>query len=158
MPMKWKNMRPIGTGWIEWVNVVDGTNAVLCRSQWSAGETRHWSPTHRGYAGDCWATERQVQAHSRLRYNWINTAASRVACMTDLFSRNGSAFGLGVDSPLKSYALSPRVLQLKAMAKTLQRNAVDARAAANPETYCGFLHDLRACFEEPESKDVRVSR
>jgi hypothetical protein len=59
--------------------------------------------------------------------------------------------------PLKSYALSPRTLQLKTIAKTLQRNAVDARAAANSETYRGFLNDLRGCFEEPESKDVRVS-
>ncbi|KAG6598056.1 nadph-dependent diflavin [Phytophthora cinnamomi] len=57
--------------------------------------------------------------------------------------------------PFKSFALSPRTLQLKAMAKTLQRNAVDARAAVNPETYRGFLSDLRSCFEEPESKDVR---
>ncbi|KAF1794958.1 hypothetical protein GQ600_19314 [Phytophthora cactorum] len=59
-------------------------------------------------------------------------------------------------TPLKSYALSPRTLQLKAMAKTLQRNAVDARAAVNPETYRCFLDDLRGCFEAPESKDVRV--
>ncbi|KAL4108681.1 hypothetical protein PRIC1_000391 [Phytophthora ramorum] len=57
--------------------------------------------------------------------------------------------------PLKSYALSPRTLQLKAMAKTLQRNAVDARAAANPETYRKFLNDLQSCFEVLESKDVR---
>ncbi|POM75308.1 Hypothetical protein PHPALM_7606, partial [Phytophthora palmivora] len=57
--------------------------------------------------------------------------------------------------PLQSYALSPRTLQLKAMAKTLQRNAVDARAAVNPETYHGFLNDLRGCFEASESKDVR---
>ncbi|KAG6961473.1 hypothetical protein JG687_00007694 [Phytophthora cactorum] len=41
------------------------------------------------------------------------------------------------------------------MAKTLQRNAVDARAAVNPETYRCFLDDLRGCFEAPESKDVR---
>ncbi|KAG3114816.1 hypothetical protein PI124_g6439 [Phytophthora idaei] len=58
-------------------------------------------------------------------------------------------------TPLKSYALSPRTLQLKAMAKTLQRNAVDARAAVNPETYRCFLDDLRGCFEAPESKDVQ---
>lgn len=58
-------------------------------------------------------------------------------------------------SPLKSYSLSPRTLQLKAMAKTLQRNAVDARAAADSDTYRRFLEDLRDCFETPESKDVR---
>ncbi|ETP26442.1 hypothetical protein F441_00844 [Phytophthora nicotianae CJ01A1] len=58
-------------------------------------------------------------------------------------------------APLKSYALSPRTLQLKAMAKTLQRNAVDARAAVNPETYHCFLNDLQGCFEAPDSKDVR---
>ncbi|KAE9046933.1 hypothetical protein PR003_g1289 [Phytophthora rubi] len=57
--------------------------------------------------------------------------------------------------PFKSFALSPRILQLKAMAKTLQRNAVDARAAVNPETYCGFLSDLRSCFEGTGSNDVR---
>ncbi|KAG7375887.1 hypothetical protein PHYPSEUDO_014914 [Phytophthora pseudosyringae] len=55
----------------------------------------------------------------------------------------------------KSYALSPRTLQLKAMAKTLQRNAVDARAAVDSETYRCFLDDLRGCFEAHESKDVR---
>lgn len=58
--------------------------------------------------------------------------------------------------PLKSYALSPRSLQLKALAKTVQRNAVDARAAVKPETYDGFLNDLQRCFEAPESRDVRV--
>ncbi|CAI5724760.1 unnamed protein product [Peronospora destructor] len=57
--------------------------------------------------------------------------------------------------PLKSYALSPRTLQLRAMAKALQRNVVDARAAVKPETYQIFLNDLRDCFEAPESKDVR---
>ncbi|GMF33301.1 unnamed protein product [Phytophthora fragariaefolia] len=41
------------------------------------------------------------------------------------------------------------------MAKTLQRNAVDARAAVDPETYYGFLKDLRNCFAEPDSKDTR---
>ena len=59
--------------------------------------------------------------------------------------------------PLKSYALSPRTLQLKAMANTLQRNVVDARAAVKSETYQDFLNDLRGCFEAPESNDVRVS-
>ncbi|UIZ27404.1 hypothetical protein KXD40_005766 [Peronospora effusa] len=69
--------------------------------------------------------------------------------------------GIGVLSgwvdvlPLKSYALSPRTLQLRAMAKVLQRNVVDARAAVKPETYQVFLNDLRGCFEAPESKDVR---
>ncbi|KAI9906015.1 hypothetical protein PsorP6_013676 [Peronosclerospora sorghi] len=58
--------------------------------------------------------------------------------------------------PLKSYALSPRTLQLKAMAKTLQRNAVDARAAVKPETYQTFLKDLRELFEAHDSKVVRV--
>ncbi|KAK1941653.1 hypothetical protein P3T76_006717 [Phytophthora citrophthora] len=58
-------------------------------------------------------------------------------------------------SPLKSYSLSPRTLQLKAMAKTLQRNAVDARAAADSDIYRRFLEDLQDCFETPESKDAR---
>ncbi|KAI9993958.1 hypothetical protein PInf_016487 [Phytophthora infestans] len=57
--------------------------------------------------------------------------------------------------PFKSYALSPRTLQLKVMAKTLQRNAVDARAAVHPEIYRCFLDDLQGCFEAPESNDVR---
>ncbi|CAH0476468.1 unnamed protein product [Peronospora belbahrii] len=57
--------------------------------------------------------------------------------------------------PLKSYALSPRTLQLRAMAKTLQRNAVDARAAVKRETFQAFLNDLRGCFEAPDSQDVR---
>ncbi|OWY99397.1 hypothetical protein PHMEG_00029600 [Phytophthora megakarya] len=56
--------------------------------------------------------------------------------------------------PLKSYTLSPRTLQLKVMAKTLQRNAVDARAAVNEETYRGFLNDLIDCMGDDDNKDV----
>ncbi|CEG43058.1 nadph-dependent diflavin [Plasmopara halstedii] len=57
--------------------------------------------------------------------------------------------------PLKSYALLPRTLYLKSMAKTLQRNAVDARAAISPKTYQCFLEDLRDCFKAPDGNDVR---
>ncbi|KAG7401194.1 hypothetical protein PHYBOEH_002378 [Phytophthora boehmeriae] len=57
--------------------------------------------------------------------------------------------------PLKSYVLSPRTLQLKAMAKTLQRNVVDARAALDPNTYRVFLSDLKACYVDRANKDVR---
>ncbi|CAI5741052.1 unnamed protein product [Hyaloperonospora brassicae] len=57
--------------------------------------------------------------------------------------------------PLKSYAFSPRTLQLKSMATTLQRNVGDARAANKPGTYQTFLKDLRECFEAPESQEVR---
>ena len=58
--------------------------------------------------------------------------------------------------PLKSYAFSPRTLQLRSMATTLQRNVGDARAANKPETYQTFLKDLRESFEAPESQEVRV--
>uniref|UniRef100_H3HDJ0 Uncharacterized protein n=1 Tax=Phytophthora ramorum TaxID=164328 RepID=H3HDJ0_PHYRM len=56
---------------------------------------------------------------------------------------------------------APRADSMLAIARRMSeackriRVQVDARAAANPETYRKFLNDLQSCFEVLESKDVR---